>query len=89
MTATVITGLLPILVFFWPAVHRQVRVRRWVARFGGRATVTALTLLAAELEDERWPRAAARWVGRLLVESPAITINEAVLAAAAVHGCES
>jgi hypothetical protein len=44
------------------------------------ADALALTLLAAELEDECWPRAAGRWVGRLLVESPAITINEAVMA---------
>jgi hypothetical protein len=32
------------------------------------------------LEDERWPRAAARWLGRFLVESPAITISEALVA---------
>jgi hypothetical protein len=50
------------------------------------ADALALTLLAAEVEDERWPRAAARWLGRLISESPAITINEAALAAAAVLG---
>jgi hypothetical protein len=50
------------------------------------ADALALTLLAAELEDERWPRAAARWLGRFVVESPAITINEAALASAAVLG---
>jgi hypothetical protein len=50
------------------------------------ADALALTLLAADLEDECWPRAAGRWVGRFLVESPAITISEAVMAAAAVGG---
>jgi hypothetical protein len=50
------------------------------------ADALALTLLAAELEDERWPRVAARWLARLVIESPAITINEAALAAAAVLG---
>jgi hypothetical protein len=49
------------------------------------ADALALTLLAAELEDERWPRAAARWLGRFVVESPAITINEAALAAPSVR----
>ena len=28
------------------------------------ADALALTLLTAELEDDRWPRAAARWLGR-------------------------
>jgi hypothetical protein len=35
--------------------------------------------------DDRWPRAAARWLGRFIVESPAITIGEAGLAAAAIQ----
>ncbi|HMH46421.1 MAG TPA: hypothetical protein VK538_01790 [Solirubrobacteraceae bacterium] len=43
----------------------------------------ALTLLTAEVGDDRWPRAGARWLGRFLIESPAITIGEAGLAAAA------
>jgi hypothetical protein len=34
----------------------------------------------------RWPRASARWLGRLIVESPAITLNEVMLAAAAMQG---
>jgi len=45
----------------------------------------ALTLLIAEVEDDRWPRAAARWLGRFIVESPAMTIGEAGLAAAAIQ----
>jgi hypothetical protein len=49
------------------------------------ADALALTLLTAELEDDRWPRAAARWLGRFILESPAITIGEAGLAAAAVQ----
>jgi hypothetical protein len=35
--------------------------------------------------DDRWPRTTARWLGRFIIESPAITIGEAGLAAAAVH----
>jgi hypothetical protein len=50
------------------------------------ADALALTLLTLELEDERWPRAAARWLGRFIVQSPAITISEAGLAAAAIQG---
>jgi hypothetical protein len=46
--------------------------------------VLAFCLLVAEFDPERWPRAAARWLERFVVESPAITINEAALAAAAV-----
>jgi hypothetical protein len=49
------------------------------------ADALALTLLTAEAGDDRWPRAAARWLGRFIVESPGITIGEAGLAAAAVH----
>jgi len=45
----------------------------------------ALTLLTAEVGDDRWPRAAARWLGRFIIESPAITIGEAGLAAAAIQ----
>ena len=41
------------------------------------AEALALTLLTAELDDDRWPRAAARWLGRFIVESPAMTISEA------------
>ena len=49
------------------------------------ADALALTLLTAEVGDDRWPRAAARWLGRFIIESPAITIGEAGLAAAAMH----
>jgi hypothetical protein len=49
------------------------------------ADALALTLLTAEVRDDRWPRAAARWLGRFIVESPAITIGEAGLAAAAIQ----
>ena len=50
-----------------------------------RPDALALTLLTAELEDDRWPRAAARWLGRFILESPAITIGEVGIAAAAVR----
>jgi hypothetical protein len=33
-------------------------------------------LLLAEADAERWPRASARWLGRFIIESPAITLNE-------------
>jgi hypothetical protein len=49
------------------------------------ADALALTLLTREVGDDRWPRAAARWLGRFIVESPAMTIGEAGLAAAAVQ----
>jgi hypothetical protein len=49
------------------------------------ADALALTILTAELEDDRWPRAAARRPGRFIVESPARTITEAGLAAAAIQ----
>jgi hypothetical protein len=49
------------------------------------ADALALTLLTAEVGDDLWPRAAGRWLGRFIVESPAITIGEAGLAAAAIQ----
>jgi hypothetical protein len=49
------------------------------------ADALALTLLTAETGDDRWPRAAARWLGRFIIESPAMTIGEAGLAAAAIQ----
>ena len=49
------------------------------------ADALALTLLTREVGDDRWPRAAARWLGRFIVESPAMTIGEAGLAAAAMQ----
>ena len=49
------------------------------------ADALALTLLTAELEDDRWPRAAAKWLGRFILESPAITIGEVGIAVAAVR----
>jgi hypothetical protein len=42
-------------------------------------------LLLGEAVPERWPRAAARWLGRLIIESPAITLNEVMLATAAMQ----
>jgi hypothetical protein len=43
-------------------------------------------LLLAEADPDRWPRAAARWLGRLIIESPAITLNEVMLATAGCNG---
>ena len=45
-------------------------------------------LLLAEVDPDRWPRASARWLGRLTIESPAITLNEVMLAAAAMQGLQ-
>jgi hypothetical protein len=70
---------------------RHVRRAEMAAReMGGLALADALDLclLLADADPERWPRASARWLGRLIVESPAITLNEAVLAAAAMQGLE-
>jgi hypothetical protein len=49
------------------------------------ADALALTLLTAETGDDLWPRAAARWLGRFIIESPAMTIGEAGLATAAMQ----
>ncbi len=49
------------------------------------ADALALTLLTADVGDDLWPRAAGRWLGRFIVESRAITIGEAGLAAAAIQ----
>jgi hypothetical protein len=74
--------------------QRAIRARDlWHASMAARELGTvslgdalALTLLTAEVGDDRWPRAAARWLGRFIIESPpAITIGEAGLAAAAIQ----
>ena len=45
-------------------------------------------LLLAEVDLDRWPRASARWLGRLIIESPAITLTEVTLAVAAMQGLQ-
>jgi hypothetical protein len=40
-----------------------------------------LTMLIARKDSGRFPRVAARWLQRLLEEDPAVTIEEAALAA--------
>jgi hypothetical protein len=70
---------------------RHVRRAEMAAReMGELALADALDfcLLLAEADPERWPRASARWLGRLIIESPAITLNEVMLAAAAMQGLE-
>jgi hypothetical protein len=39
------------------------------------ADALALTLLTAEVGDDRWPRSAARWLGRFIAESPACLVG--------------
>jgi hypothetical protein len=52
---------------------RHVRRASMAARELGTVTLAdavALTLLSAEVGDDRWPRAAARWLGRFIIERP-------------------
>jgi hypothetical protein len=44
----------------------------------------ALALLIAEAEPQRWPRAAARWHARFVLEAQGIGLDESALAFAAV-----
>ncbi len=44
-----------------------------------------LALLIAEFEPERWPRAAARWHARFVLEATGIGLDEAALALSAVR----
>jgi hypothetical protein len=70
---------------------RHIRLAEMAAReMGELALADALDfcLLLAEADPERWPRASARWLGRLIIESPAITLNEVMLAAAAMQGLQ-
>jgi hypothetical protein len=74
---------------FQPAIRdRHLRRATMAARELGNVSLAdalALTLLTAEVGDDRWPRAAARWLGRFIIESPAMTIGEAGLASAAIQ----
>jgi hypothetical protein len=57
------------------------------ARELGRLTLVdalALALLIADAEPERWPRAAARWHARFVLEAKGIGLDESALAFAAV-----
>jgi hypothetical protein len=57
------------------------------ARELGRLTLAdalALALLIADAEPERWPRAAARWHARFVLEAKGIGLDESALAFAAV-----
>lgn len=48
------------------------------------ADALRLSLLIAEVEPDRWPRAAARWHSRFVQEASGIGIEEAGLALAAI-----
>src|SRR5919108_366361 len=48
------------------------------------ADALALTLLIGDAEPERWPRAAARWHARFVLEARGIGLDESALAFAAV-----
>src|SRR5437868_8249092 len=48
------------------------------------ADALALALLIAETEPQRWPRAAARWHARFVLEAKGIGLDESALAFAAV-----
>jgi len=50
---------------------------------GGVEQALEVLLLIADQAPERYPRAAARWVGRLALERPAMTLAEVRLATAA------
>jgi hypothetical protein len=52
------------------------------------ANALELTILAAEVGDERWPKLAARWHARFVDETPGIGVAESafVLAAAGALG---
>jgi hypothetical protein len=64
------------------------RERSKTGTFGGLRwrRALALILLIAEFEPERWPRAAARWHARFVLEARGIGLDEAALALAAVRG---
>jgi hypothetical protein len=74
---------------FQRAIHRRhLNAAEMAAREMGNvslANALALTLLTVEVGDDRWPRAAARWLGRFILESPAMTIGEVGMAAAALR----
>jgi len=48
------------------------------------ADALALALLIAEAEPRRWPRAAARWHARFVLEAKGIGLDESALVLAAV-----
>jgi hypothetical protein len=48
------------------------------------ADALALTLLIAEAEPKRWPRAAARWHARFVLEAKGIGLDESALVLAAL-----
>jgi hypothetical protein len=49
------------------------------------ADALALALLIAEVDPDRWPRAAARWHARFVQEAQGIGLDEAALALSAVR----
>lgn len=49
------------------------------------ADALALALLIAQEDPDRWPRAAARWYARFVLEARGIGLDEAALALSAVR----
>ena len=58
---------------------------REMGRLGLSDALDYLTLLATEAPD-RYDRAARKWLGRLLAESPALTLNEVEVALGCLRG---
>ncbi len=58
----------------WTAAHELDRV----------SLEDALAVVLLQVDEDRYGRAAARWLGRLLVEAPGQTLGDAQLAAAAL-----
>jgi hypothetical protein len=70
----------------WPAATRTSHGRRRRSWAGCRLRTRSRCWLRQVGEEERHSRAAARWLGRLLLETPGATLADAQLAAAAHAG---
>ena len=67
------------------SVFQAETAARELGRLGLNDALDYLTLFAAE-DAERFERAARKWLARLLAESPALTLNEAMLAVGCLRG---
>ncbi len=70
------------------SVFQAETAARELGRLGLNDALDYLTLLAAE-DPERFERAARKWLARLLAESPALTLNEAMVALGSLRGIGS
>ena len=67
------------------SVFQAETAARELARLGLNDALDYLVLLAAE-DPGRFERAARKWLARLLAESPALTLDEAVVALGCLRG---